>query len=336
MATTYEEVMKSLRAKNYKPIYILMGEESYFIDQISNYIEQSVLSDEEKEFNQTILYGLDVDVSTIVNTAKRYPMMAEHQVVIVKEAQSVRDLESLLFYLEKPLSSTILVICYKHGVLDRRKKLAAMADKLGVLFESKKIYENALPAFIIDVVKRKGLTIEESATQLLADSVGADLNRLMSEIEKLSISMPPNQKRIQVDLIEKNIGISKEFNNFELRSAIIHKDVFKANQIINYFNANPKNNPIQLTLAFLFSFFSNLMVAYYAPNKSENGVSAFLGFHNSWQAKDYLAAMKKYNGIKVMTVIDKLREADARSKGYESGSMNNGDVMRELIYYILH
>jgi len=336
MATTYEEVMKSLRAKNYKPIYILMGEESYFIDQISNYIEQSVLSDEEKEFNQTILYGLDVDVSTIVNTAKRYPMMAEHQVVIVKEAQNVRDLESLLFYLEKPLPSTILVICYKHGVLDRRKKLAAMADKLGVLFESKKIYENALPAFIIDVVKRKGLTIEESATQLLADSVGADLNRLMSEIEKLSISMPPNQKRIQVDLIEKNIGISKEFNNFELRSAIIHKDVFKANQIINYFNANPKNNPIQLTLAFLFSFFSNLMVAYYAPNKSENGVSSFLGFHNSWQAKDYLAAMKKYNGIKVMTIIDKLREADARSKGYESGSMNNGDVMRELIYYILH
>lgn len=313
-----------------------MGEESYFIDQISNYIEQSVLSDEEKEFNQTILYGLDVDVSTIVNTAKRYPMMAEHQVVIVKEAQNVRDLESLLFYLEKPLPSTILVICYKHGVLDRRKKLAAMADKLGVLFESKKIYENALPAFIIDVVKRKGLTIEESATQLLADSVGADLNRLMSEIEKLSISMPPNQKRIQVDLIEKNIGISKEFNNFELRSAIIHKDVFKANQIINYFNANPKNNPIQLTLAFLFSFFSNLMVAYYAPNKSENGVSSFLGFHNSWQAKDYLAAMKKYNGIKVMTIIDKLREADARSKGYESGSMNNGDVMRELIYYILH
>ena len=336
MATTYEEVMKSLRAKNYKPIYILMGEESYFIDQISNYIEQSVLSDEEKEFNQTILYGLDVDVSTIVNTAKRYPMMAEHQVVIVKEAQNVRDLESLLFYLEKPLPSTILVICYKHGVLDRRKKLAAMADKLGVLFESKKIYENALPAFIIDVVKRKGLTIEESATQLLADSVGADLNRLMSEIEKLSISMPPDQKRIQVDLIEKNIGISKEFNNFELRSAIIHKDVFKANQIINYFNANPKNNPIQLTLAFLFSFFSNLMVAYYAPNKSENGVSSFLGFHNSWQAKDYLAAMKKYNGIKVMTIIDKLREADARSKGYESGSMNNGDVMRELIYYILH
>jgi DNA polymerase-3 subunit delta len=254
----------------------------------------------------------------------------------VKEAQNVRDLESLLFYLEKPLPSTILVICYKHGVLDRRKKLAAMADKLGVLFESKKIYENALPAFIIDVVKRKGLTIEESATQLLADSVGADLNRLMSEIEKLSISMPPDQKRIQVDLIEKNIGISKEFNNFELRSAIIHKDVFKANQIINYFNANPKNNPIQLTLAFLFSFFSNLMVAYYAPNKSENGVSAFLGFHNSWQAKDYLAAMKKYNGIKVMTIIDKLREADARSKGYESGSMNNGDVMRELIYYILH
>jgi len=336
MATTYEEVMKSLRAKNYKPIYILMGEESYFIDQISNYIEQSVLSDEEKEFNQTILYGLDVDVSTIVNTAKRYPMMAEHQVLIVKEAQNVRDLESLLFYLEKPLPSTILVICYKHGVLDRRKKLAAMADKFGVLFESKKIYENALPAFIIDVVKRKGLTIEESATQLLADSVGADLNRLMSEIEKLSISMPPNQKRIQVDLIEKNIGISKEFNNFELRSAIIHKDIFKANQIINYFNANPKNNPIQLTLAFLFSFFSNLMVAYYAPNKSENGVSSFLGFHNSWQAKDYLAAMKKYNGIKVMTIIDKLREADARSKGYESGSMNNGDVMRELIYYILH
>lgn len=333
---TYDEIARDLKNRIYKPVYYLMGEESYYIDKISEYISQIVLTEEEKEFNQTVMYGSDIDVATIINTAKRYPMMAEHQVVIVKEAQNIKNIEQLAYYVQKPLLSTILVICHKHGVLDRRKKLAAIIEKEGVLFESKKIKETQLPGFITSYLKRKSVDIEPKSTEMMAEFVGTDLSRMAGELEKLVLTLPVGQKRITPELIERNIGISKDYNNYELRSALIAKDVLKANKIIKYFEENPKTNPIQMTLSVLFNFFSNLMLVYYAPDKTEQGVALQLGLKSPWQAREYLAAVRKFSGVKVMEIIGEIRYCDARSKGVENSSLKDGELLRELIYKILH
>ena len=317
-------------------MYYLMGEESYYIDRISEYIAQTVLNENEKEFNQTILYGADTDIATIINAAKRYPMMSKYQVVIVKEAQGVKNIDELSYYLQKPLESTILVLCHKHGVLDRRKKLAAEIEKVGVLFESKKIKDTQLAGFITSYLKRKSIEIEPKASEMMAEFVGTDLSRMAGELEKLIITLPKGQKRITPEQIEQNIGISKDYNNYELRNALIIKDVFKANQIIKYFEENPKTNPLQMTLSVLFNFFSNLMLAYYAPEKSEQGIAAQLGLKSPWQSKDYLAAMRKYSGVKVMQIIGEIRYCDAKSKGVGNSSLGDGELLRELVYKILH
>ena len=290
--TTYEEIARELKNRIYKPVYYLMGEESYYIDRISEYIAQTVLNENEKEFNQTIVYGADTDIATVINAAKRYPMMSKYQVVIVKEAQNIKNIEELVYYLQKPLDSTILVLCHKHGTLDRRKKLAAEIEKVGVLFESKKIKDAQLPGFISSYLKRRSVEIEPKASEMMAEFVGADLSRMAGELEKLIITLPRGQKRITPEQIERNIGISKDYNNFELRNALVAKDVFKANQIIKYFEENPKTNPLQMTLSVLFNFFSNLMLAYYAPDKSEQGIANQLGLKSSWQSKDYMVAMR--------------------------------------------
>lgn len=328
--------MRELRAKQYRPVYYLMGEEPYYIDVIADYIEEHVLTETEKEFNQTVVYGADVDVATIINAAKRYPMMAEHQVVIVKEAQAVRGMDELAYYLQKPLMSTILVLCHKHGALDRRKKLAVEIEKTGVLFESKKLKETQLPGFITNYLKRKGFDIDPKATSMMAEFVGTDLSRMAGELEKLMITMPKGQTRVTPEQIEQNIGVSKDYNNFELRAALVEKDVLKANRIIKYFEDNPKNNPIQVTLSLLFGFFSNLMVAYYAPEKSEQGIASYLGLKSPWQAREYLAAMRRYGGVKTMQIIGDIRQADAMSKGVGNSSIGNGDILRELVFKILH
>ena len=283
-----------------------------------------------------MVYGGDTDITSIINAAKRYPMMSEHQIIIVKEAQSVRNMEELSYYLQKPLTSTILVLCHKHGVLDRRKKLVAEIEKNGILFESKKIKENQLPAFITSYMKRKGFDMEPKAVSMLTDFVGTDLSRLTGELEKLIITIPKNQTRITPEQIELNIGVSKDYNNFELRSAIIEKDILKANKIVKYFDENPKTNPIQMTLSLLFGFFSNLMLAYYAPEKTEQGVAVFLGLKTPWQSREYLIAMKRYSGIKTMQIIGEIRAADAQSKGIGNSSLSNGDILRELIFKIFH
>lgn len=264
---TYEEIVRNLKNEVYSPIYFLMGEEDYYIDRISDYLVNHALTETEKEFNLTVLYGADTDIATVINAAKRYPMMSKYQVVVVKEAQHLRNIEELTYYLQKPLASTILVFCYKHGALDRRKKITAEIEKAGVLFESKKLKEAQLPGFISSYLKRKQVEIEPKASEMMAEFVGADLNRMAGELEKLIITLPAGQKRITPELIERNIGISKDYNNFELRNALIAKDVLKANQIVKYFEENPKNNPLQVTLAVLFNFFANLMLAYYAPEK---------------------------------------------------------------------
>ena len=333
---TCDDILKELRAKQYRPVYYLMGEEPYYIDLIADYITDNILTETEKEFNLTVVYGADVDIATVINAAKRYPMMSEHQVVVVKEAQNIRNMEELSYYLQKPLLSTILVICHKHGVLDRRKKLAAEIEKTSVLFESKKVKDAQLPAFITSYMKRKGIDVEPKATAMLADFVGADLSRLTGELEKLIITLPKGHTRVTPEQIEKNIGISKDYNNFELRSALVEKDVLKANKIIKYFEENPKTNPIQMTLSLLFGFFSNLMLAYYAPEKSEQGIANMLGLRTPWQAKDYLAAMRRYNGVKTMQIIGEIRYADAKSKGVGNPSLSDGDILRELVFKILH
>lgn len=334
--TTYEEIARNLKNKIYSPVYFLMGEEDYYIDRISDYIMDTVLTETEKEFNLTLLYGSDTDIVSIINAARRYPMMSKYQVVIVREAQNLKNLDELIHYLQKPMSSTILVMCYKHGTLDRRKKITAELEKAGVLFESKKLKDTQLPGFISSYLKRKQVEIEPKASEMMAEFVGTDLNRMAGELEKLIITLPAGQKRITAEQIEQNIGISKDYNNFELRNALIEKDVFKANQIVKYFEDNPKNNPLQVTLAVLFNFFSNLMLAYYAPDKSDQGIASQLGLRSPWQAKDYMAGMRKYTGVKVMQIIGAIRTCDAKSKGIDNPSTPDGELLRELVYFILH
>ena len=334
--TTYEAIARDLKNRIYKPVYYLMGEESYYIDKISEYIAQTVLTDEEKEFNLTVVYGSDTDVATVINAAKRYPMMAERQVVIVKEAQQLKSIEELVYYVQKPLQSTVLVLCHKNGTIDRRKKLAAEVEKVGVLFESKKLKEAQLPGFITSYLKRKSVDIEPKASEMMTEFVGADLNRMAGELDKLVITLPQGVTRVSPEQIELNIGISKDYNNYELRSALVAKDVLKANKIIKYFEENPKTNPIQMTLSVLFGFFSNLMLAYYAPEKTEQGIAAQLGLRSPWQAREYIMAMRQYSGVKVMQIIGEIRYCDARSKGVGNSSLSDGDLLRELIYVILH
>ena len=333
---TYEDILKELKAKRYRAVYYLMGEEPYYIDQISNYIIDNVLTDVEKEFNLTVIYGADVDVATIINAAKRYPMMSERQVIVVKEAQAVRGMEDLSYYLQNPLNSTILVLCHKHGVLDRRKKLVAEIEKVGVLYESKKLKETQLPAFISAYLKRKGVDIEQKAIAMIIEFVGNDLGRLTGELDKLFITLPKNSTRITPEQIEQNIGISKDYNNYELRSALVEKDIIKANKIVKYFEENPKTNPIQMTLSLLFAFYSNLMLAYYAPDRSEQSVASFLGLKSPWQAREYIAAMQRYSGLKTMQIIGEIRYTDAKSKGVGNSSTESGELLRELIFKILH
>lgn len=333
---TYEDIAKNIKNGKFAPVYLLMGEEDYYIDRISDYIVEKALDENEREFNLTIMYGLDTDVASIVNNAKRYPMMSEHQVVVVKEAQNIRAWDDLSFYLQKPLESTILVICYKHGTMDKRKKIVAEIEKKGVVFESKKLKENMLPAFITTYLKRRKMEIEDKAAEMMADFVGNDLNRMAGELDKLIITMPAGKNRITPEEIERNIGISKDYNNFELKNALIARDTLKANKIVKYFNDNPKNNPIQPTLTILFNYFSNLMVAYYAPERSDNGVAAYLGLKSPWQAKEYLAGMKAYSGVKTMNIITQIRLCDAKSKGIGNVSLSQGEVLRELVYFILH
>jgi DNA polymerase-3 subunit delta len=333
---TYEEIVRDIKEKHFKPIYYLMGEESYYIDRIADYIADTALTETEKEFNQTILYGADADIHSIINAAKRYPMMADHQVVIIKEAQSIKNMEELSFYLQKPQPATILVICHKHGVIDRRKKLSAEIEKVGVLFESKKVKDGQLPGWIAAYLKRKSVDIEPKAAEMMAEFVGADLSRMSGELEKLIITLPAGKNRITPEQIERNIGISKDYNNFELKNALLARDVLKANRIIKYFEENPKANPIQVTLAMLFSFYSNLMLAYYALEKSEQGVAAQLGLRTTWQAREYIQAMRLYSGVKVMQIIGEIRYCDAKSKGVGNSSMSDGELLKELVFKILH
>ena len=333
---TYESIMSELKSGVYRPVYYLMGEEGYFTDRITDYIIENALTEVERDFNLTVFYGLETDINTVINTAKRFPMMAERQVVVVKEAQALKDIEQLVFYLQNPQPTTVLVFAHKNGSIDKRKKVATELDHKGVVLETKKYRDDHLPSFISSYLKEKGLTADTKSVLMLSESIGADLARIAGEIDKLSISIPQGTKNITPELVEEHIGISKEYNNFELQNAIINKDIYKANKIVNYFAQNPKKNPIQMTLALLFSFFSNLMMCYYAPEKTERGVAEFLGLKSSWGVGDYIKAMRNYRAMHVMEILHLIRLADAQSKGAEGAPMPDGEIMRELLYKILH
>ena len=325
-------------------MYLLHGEESYYIDKISDYIEQNALSDAEKGFNQTIFYGKDSDVMNIINSAKRFPMMSEYQVVIVKEAQELKwgkddegkkSADPMLSYFENPLSSTILVFCYRNGKFDKRKKTYKAIEKKGIIFESGQIYDNKVPGWIEDFVREKGYSIHARASALLAEYLGNDLSKVANELEKLMLNVKKGEEITSKD-VENNIGISKEYNVFELQSAIVRKDAFKVNQIINYFAANPKNNPMPLLLGTLNNYFSKVLKYHYATDRSPQGLARELGVAPFF-VKDFENAGRSFNKQKTFQIISYLRECDLKTKGVDaSGNTEDGELMKELLFKIIH
>ena len=334
---TFQTIMQDLKNRNFSPFYLLMGDESYYIDSISDYIASHVLSPEECDFNQTICFGSDVTAVQVADMARRYPMMAEYQVIIVKEAQNIRSLEALEKYLKNPVKSTILVWCHKNGKIDARKKVLGLAQSVGVVFESKKLRDYQLPDFIQNYLKPKKISINPKSCQMIADYIGADLSRIVSELDKILIYLPEDDRRITPEVVEKEVGVSKDFNAFELRNAIVSKDVFKANQIIKYFDNNPKAGSLYSFLPLLFSFFQNLMIVHYSPNKSsEQDIARALDLKSAWGSKDFITGLRNYSARKTMEIISKIREVDGKSKGLDNPNTGAGELMKELIFFILH
>lgn len=334
---TFQAIMQDLKNRNFAPFYLLMGEESYYIDTISDYIASHVLLPEECDFNQTICFGSDVTAVQVTDMAKRYPMMAEFQVIIVKEAQNIRSLEALERYLKKPVKSTILVWCHKNGKIDTRKKVIGLAQAMGVVFESKKLRDYQLLEFIQNYLKSKKATIDPKSCQMIANHIGSDLSRIVSELDKILIYLPNDNRCVTPDIVEKEIGVSKDFNAFELRNAIVYKDIFKANQIIKYFDNNPKAGSLYSFLPLLFSFFQNLMILHYTPNKSsEQDIARALDLNSTWGIKDLITGLKNYSARKTMDIISKIREVDGKSKGLDNPYTGAGELMKELIFYVLH
>ena len=292
---TFDAVMRDLQARKFAPIYFLMGDEPYYIDLIADYIAENVLDESERDFNQTIVFGSDTTAAQVADMARRFPMMAEHQVVIVKEAQNLKNLEPIEKYAEK------------------------------------------LPTFIADYLMTKEANIVHKAAQMMADHIGSDLSRLASELDKVLISLPEGARTVTPEIVEREIGVSKDFNAFELKAAIVNRNVFKANQIVKYFDKNPKAGSVYSFLPLLFNYFQNLMLAYYAPNRTnENSVAQHLGLKSGWAARDYMTGMRNYSGMKTMQIISKMREIDAKSKGIENPNTDAGELMKELVFFILH
>ncbi len=336
-APTFDGIMRDLKDNVFAPIYILMGDESYYIDQISNYIQSHALPADQQAFYQTVVFGADVSGSQIADLAMQFPMMAPKRVIIVKEAQGLRSMDRLERYAQNPQPKTILVVCYKNGVMNRRSKFVSAVEKNGVVFESKKLREWQLPGHIRSYLQTKKFSIDDKSAAMIADNIGADLNRLYSELDKLVISLPSGESRVTPEMVERNIGVSKDFNSFELRDAIVNRNVLKANMIIKYFDNNPKAGSLFSFLPLLFNYFQNLMLVYYAPNnKDQNALAAYLDMKNAWGIKDYLVGMRNYTGRKTLQILQKLREIDAKSKGLDNPSTPVGDLMKELIFFILH
>lgn len=341
---TVAALLNDLKARKFKPVYLFHGEEPFYIDLFSDYIEKNLLTDAEKGFNQTVLYGRDTDIMAVLNSAKRFPMMSDYQLVLIKEAQDMKwgketedkkSIDPFLTYLEKPLASTILVFCYKHGKFDKRKKTYKAIEKNGVVFESAVIYENKVPAWVEDFVREKAYRINPRAAALIAEYLGNDLSKISNELEKLMLNIPKGNE-ISIDDVQNNIGISKEYNVFELQDALAKRDILKANRIINYFGSNTKANPIQMVLGALNTWFTKILKYHYIADRSPQTLAKELGV-NPYFIKDYDLAAKSFNLSRTFEVISYLREYDLKTKGVDStGNTEDGDLLKELIFKILH
>lgn len=330
-----KQLVTDIKNKNLKPIYLLMGEEAYYIDKISDFIEKTVLAEEEKGFNQMVLYGRDVTIEDIVGNAKRFPMMAERQVVIVKEAQDLaRTIDKLAAYAENPQPTTVLVICYKYKSVDKRKSVYKIIKKKGIVFESKKLYDNQVPDWIRRVLSAKGYGIAPKASQMLVEFLGTDLSKINNELEKLQIVLPKD-KQITPEHIEENIGISKDYNNFELRKAIGARNDAQAFKIVDYFADNPKDNPMVVTVSLLFNFFSQLLQLHGMTDKSPRSVASALRV-NPYFVNEYLTAARNFPMRKVSGIVATLREFDVKSKGVGSNAVPQGDLLKELLVRVLN
>lgn len=339
---TFEAILQELKQNKFRPVYFLCGEEPYFIDTIADYIEANVLAEEERDFNQTILYGQDTDTANIIANAKRFPMMSEKQVVIIKEAQNVKDLVSkdeekaahLLAYIQNPQPTTVLVFCYKNKTLDKRTALAKALDKHAVFFVSEKIRDYKLADWVTGYITGRGYRITPKAAILVSEFLGADLSKIANEFDKLFINVPPAQA-IDEAVIEKYIGVSKEYNIFELNNALGKREGVKAYKIVDYFARNQKNYPLVLTISTLYGYFTKLMLIHTLPDKSDKNVAATIGI-NPFVAKDYIAAARNYNAVKLRHIVTYLREADMMSKGIEYPSLSEKEILNELVYKILN
>jgi DNA polymerase III subunit delta len=332
----YDKIIAGLKQKSYAPVYFLMGEESYFIDQVTDYIAANVLSETEKVFNQAVLYGKDIDAVAVIDASRRFPMMAPYQVIIVKEAQNIKNIEELVHYCEKPMKTTVLVINYKYKTLDKRKKLYGSIEKHGgVILSSDKLYEDKIPGWITKYLANKGASVSPEAAALLTEYLGNDLGKISNELDKLLLSVTDKNLKVTAELIEKNIGISKEYNNFELNKALVARDVLKANRIIAYFEKNPKDNPLIVTVSQLFTFFSKVFMYHFLPDKSRSAAAAALKV-NPYFVADYEQASRRFNPAKLVDIISSLRECDVKSKGVGNANASDSDLLKELVFKILH
>lgn len=332
---SFNQIIEDIQKKAYQPVYFLMGEEPYFIDKITDLLVSSVLEESQKPFNLNILYGKDTDVNTIDNTARRFPMGADYNLVIVKEAQTINDIERLDFYAQSPLKSTLLVIAYKYKTLDKRKKLFKTIKKNGVLFEAKKIFDNEVPRWIQKYLQERECSIDPTAGIMLTEFLGSDLAKISHELDKLLLTLPEGEARITPGHVETNIGISKEFNNFELTKALAKKNIIKANRIIQYFGHNQKMNPFTLTISSLFYFFSKVLAIHFLPNESNANIAKSLQIPIFFVG-DYQIASRNYSRSKVVEIISILREYDLKSKGYNNSSIPPEELLQEMIFKILH
>lgn len=327
--------MQELKQGIYHPVYFLSGEETYYTDLVSAYIEKNILNDEQKSFNQMVFYGKDSNIGDVINTAKRFPMMGSHQVVILKEAQEIKEIEKLDFYLDQPLPSTVLVINYKYKKPDKRKKFFKELPKKAVFMETKRLYEDKVPAWIESYLKTRKYKLEPGVGKILTDFLGAELGKIAGELDKLMLVMPQGSDTITAELVEKNIGISKDFNNFELQKALGNKEVLKANRIVLYFCKNPKDNPMPITIATLHSFFSKLLMYHYVKNKDNREIASTIKV-NPYFVRDYQKAAHYYTPGKIARVISYIRDYDLRSKGVNNHSASDCELLKELVYKILH
>ena len=334
-AKTYDAIIRDIKAKKFRPIYVLMGEEAYYIDLLQKAIMENALQEEDRDFCLNVFYGADTSANEVINAARSFPM-GERLLVVVRGAGELKDIDELSFYLSNPQPTTILLVVNKGGKFDRRKKFMTLAEKIGVVFESNKVKDTLLPSFVSTFFQTKGYSIDNKSVSLVVESIGNDLTKLYAEMNKLANTLGDQQRNITPEIIEQHIGISKDFNVFEFQDALIYKNSFKAFQIAKYFYESPKQHPIGKVLPVIFKFFSTLLSTYYCPAKDENSMAEYLGM-TPWQLRrNIMPALRNYPAAKIMSVLLAIKDADEKSKGIGGCKLSEGEILKQLIFFILH